>query len=123
VKELLAFLIVGLGTGICSGIFGIGGGIIMVPILVIFFGYQQHTATGTSLVAMLLPVGLLGVINYYNAGKLSSDNIKAGLIVAVGLFVGTYLGSLIALPLSESLLKKGFAVLLLAVAVKLWFSK
>ena len=107
-------------TGVSPG-FGVGGGIILVPILVLVLGYSQVTATGTSLVALLLPVGLLGVLNYYNAGKIDMNNIKVGLLIAAGMFVGTYAGSLIALPLSDSLLRKLFAVLLFGLAIRLWF--
>jgi uncharacterized membrane protein YfcA len=121
--QLATLLIAGLTAGICSGIFGIGGGIILVPILVVAFGYTQHAATGTSLVALLLPVGVLGAINYYKTGKIDASNIKAGLIIAAGIFVGTYIGSLIAVPMSESLLRKLFAVLLIAVAIRLLLTK
>jgi uncharacterized membrane protein YfcA len=119
--QTLPFLAIGVLAGVCSGIFGVGGGIILVPILVLVLGYSQVTATGTSLVALLLPVGLLGVLNYYNAGKIDMNNIKVGLLIAAGMFVGTYAGSLIALPLSDSLLRKLFAVLLFGLAIRLWF--
>lgn len=119
--QALSFFAVGAVAGVCSGIFGIGGGVIIVPILVLLFGYAQITATATSLVALLLPVGLLGVLSFYSAGKIDAGNIKAGLIIAVGIFGGTYIGSLIAIPMSDTLLRKLFAVLLFALAVRLWF--
>jgi uncharacterized membrane protein YfcA len=119
--ETLAFLATGALAGVCSGIFGIGGGVILVPMLVMAFGYAQITATGTSLVALLLPVGLLGVLNFYYAGKIDATNIKAGLLIAAGIFVGTYAGSLISIPMNENVLKKLFAVLLLALAIRMWF--
>lgn len=121
-KEAALFVFTGLTAGVCSGIFGIGGGVIIVPILVILFGYQQQTATGTSLVAMLLPVGVLGVLNYYQSDKINSTNIKAGLFIAAGMFFGAYLGSAIAMPLNETLLRKLFAGFLLVVAIRLWFA-
>lgn len=117
----LAFLACGFVAGICSGIFGIGGGVVLIPLLVFLFGYAQITATATSLVAMLLPVGILGVLNFYNAGKIDMSHIRVGLTMACGMFVGTYLGSLISIPLSDSLLRKLFAVFLAAVALRLWF--
>jgi uncharacterized membrane protein YfcA len=73
-------------------------------------------------VALLLPVGLGGVLSYYNAGKIDGSHIRAGLIVAAGVFVGGFFGSKLALLMSEQLLKRLFAVLLLVVAVKTWLS-
>ncbi len=113
----------GVLAGICAGIFGIGGGVIMVPILVLLFKYPQVTANGTSLVALLLPVGIFGVLEYYKAGKISGENIRLGLIIAVGLFLGTYLGAKLAVHVPVKLLGKLFSVFLLAVALKMFFAK
>jgi uncharacterized protein len=119
--ELVYLILTGLVAGVLSGMFGIGGGVVIVPMLVLLFGYTQQTASATSLVALLLPVGILGVWQYYGAGKLSPENIKFGLFVALGLFIGAFFGSKISLASSEETLRKGFAVLLVAVAVRLWF--
>jgi uncharacterized protein len=118
-------ILIGMGvfTGVLSGFFGIGGGIVMVPMLIFLMGYGQQTATGTSLVAMLLPVGILGVVQYYKAGKIGPAEIRAGLVLAIGIFVGAYFGSKLALQLPVALLKKAFACLLVFVAFKLWFQK
>jgi uncharacterized membrane protein YfcA len=118
----MTFILVGLAAGILSGMFGVGGGIIIVPALVFMASFSQVTAAGTSLVALLLPVGLGGVLSYYNAGKIDGSHIRAGLIVAAGVFVGGFFGSKLALLMSEQLLKRLFAVLLLVVAVKTWLS-
>ncbi len=112
---------IGILAGILAGFFGIGGGILIVPFLVLILGFSQHTANGTSLVALLAPVGIFGIIEYYKAGKIGIENIKAGLIIAAGMLAGVYLGSRGALTLSSTVLRKLFAVFLLLVAVKMWF--
>ena len=112
----------GVAAGIMAGLFGIGGGIILVPLLVFGFGYTQQTASGTSLVALLLPVGFFGVYEYYKAGKISSEHIKLGLIIAIGMFLGTYIGARIAVGLSPMILRRSFAVFIALVGLKLWFS-
>ena len=80
-----------------------------------------QSAVGTSLIALLLPVGLLGVIEYYRSGKISMENILIGLIIAGGLFAGAYFGAKIATHLSNDLLRKAFAVFMGIVAIHLWF--
>ena len=115
------FLITGFLAGILSGLFGIGGGLVIVPALIYFFKMPQATATGTSLVALLMPVGLLAVYEYYRLGKIQSDHIKWGLFVALGLFVGAFLGAKIAHRLPEEILRKSFAIVLILAAIKMWF--
>jgi uncharacterized membrane protein YfcA len=108
-------------TGIVSGLFGIGGGVILIPILVFLFNYKQQTASGTSLVAMLLPVGLLGVLQYLKSGLITYQNVKYGLMIGVGIFLGTYFGAVLAGHIGEVWLKKGFALILLIMAFRIWF--
>jgi uncharacterized membrane protein YfcA len=120
--NLFIFLFIGLCAGIASGLFGIGGGIIIVPALVLAAGFSQHAATATSLIALLLPVGALGVWKYYEAGKIAPENIYAGLIMAFGIFCGAYFGARISIALDEQLLRRFFAIFLLLVAAKLWFT-
>lgn len=115
----LVYLATGALGGILAGLFGIGGGIVIVPSLVLFASMSQKTATGTSLGALLLPVGLLGAIAYWRTGHV---DLKAALWVALGLFVGTYGGAVLAQTLTETVLKRAFAVLLVAVAVRLWIA-
>ena len=112
---------IGLVTGVFSGVFGVGGGVVLVPILVLLLRYPHIAATGTSLVALLLPVGLLGVLQYYNAGKLTGVEIRSGLVIAVGLFLGTYVGARIALGLPTDVLRKSFSVFLVLIAARLWW--
>ena len=100
-----------------SGVFGIGGGVVVVPGLVILLGYGQKTATGTSLLALLLPVGILAAISYARAGHV---NVRVGMLVALGIFLGTFTGAKFALGQSETFLRRGFALLLVALAVRLF---
>jgi uncharacterized membrane protein YfcA len=120
--QLIPILFIGVCAGIMSGLFGIGGGIILVPFLVLALGYPQQTASGTSLVALLLPVGIFGVYEYYKAGKIGPEHIRYGLLIAVGMFVGTYFGSRLAVVLPANTLRKMFAVFTAIVSVKIWFT-
>ena len=121
--QFIGCIVLGLLAGVASGLFGIGGGLILIPSLIFIFGFSQLTANGTSLVALLLPVGLLGVIEYHRSGKLSGDHIKLGLMIAIGMFVGTYVGARIATSLPQEILRKAFGVFLVLVAARLWFLK
>jgi len=110
----IGILIVGVLAGIMSGLFGIGGGIIMVPTLIAIFGMNMLDANATSLAAMLLPVGIFGVINYYKAGYI---NLKDSLWIALGLFGGSFFGAELAVSLDVNLLAKLYAAYLLWIAV------
>ncbi len=114
------FLVIGICAGILAGMFGVGGGLIVVPALIFFAGYSQVTATGTSLVALLMPIGLAGVWAFYAAGKINAMNIKIGLIISVGMFLGSYFGAKIAMGLPDYMLKRAFCVFLVIVAVRMW---
>lgn len=121
--DILWLSIIGLTAGVLAGLFGIGGGILIVPALILLLDMPAHTATGTSLIALLLPVGLLGVINHYQNGTISGDHIRYGLILAIGLFFGTYAGSKLALSLSREGLQRAFAVFLFLLALYMYFKK
>ncbi|WP_243345438.1 sulfite exporter TauE/SafE family protein [Parabacteroides sp. FAFU027] len=110
----IGIFVVGLLAGVMSGLFGIGGGIVMVPALIAFFGMEMLNANATSLAAMLLPVGVLGVITYYKAGLI---NLKESLWIALGLFAGSFGGAELATRVDVSLLSKLYALFLLYVAV------
>ncbi|MBM4170909.1 MAG: sulfite exporter TauE/SafE family protein [Ignavibacteria bacterium] len=118
--EIIILLIIGLAAGIVSGVLGIGGGIVVIPMLVGFLGYSQKDAQGTSLGLLLLPIGILAVMNYYNAGHI---NLKAVGIMVITFVIGSYLSSLYALELPEATLKKIFAVFLFLYAIKLFLDK
>lgn len=113
-------ILIGLSAGVCSGLFGIGGGIIIVPLLVFFLKIPQQMATATSLMALLLPTGALGLWHYYQKGFLTGDNIKIGFFIAAGLFIGAFFGAKIATSLQSGTLTKIFAVFLVVIAVRLW---
>jgi len=117
-QTLFILLLIGLGAGVLSGVIGIGGGIVIVPALVYFIGFSQKTAQGTSLAILLLPIGLLGVLQFYKAGYV---DIKVTAVIALAFFIGSYFGSRIALTVSQEILKKSFAVLLLVIGIKMLF--
>ena len=115
----LIFIIIGVLAGILSGLFGIGGGVVIVPALIMIAGLAPIAATGTSLGALLLPVGALGAWEYYRRGDL---NIRASLLIAIGLFFGAWLGAKLAQHMTPTQLKRAFAVFLVLIAGRMWFS-
>ncbi len=117
-QTLLLLLLVGLLSGALSGLIGVGGGIIIVPALILILGYSQQQAQGTSLGLLLLPVGLLAVWNYYKKGYI---DIKVVLIMSIAFVVGGWLGSKLALNISQTSLKRVFAWVLVAIATKMLF--
>jgi uncharacterized membrane protein YfcA len=119
-SQFFVFAAIGLTAGIGSGLFGIGGGVIIVPLLVFFIGLGQKTASATSLVAMILPVGILGVWQYYKAGVITTTHIRMGLLISVGMFLGTLVGSKLSLALPTKIISRGFALLLVYVSIRLW---
>lgn len=113
----MAFLLnvlIGIFAGVFSGFFGIGGAVILVPALVYVFKFSQHFAQGTALAALLLPVGILAVIKYYQAGNV---NIKTAVFISLGFFVGGFIGASIAHLVPQLLLRRMFGVLLLCVSI------
>lgn len=120
--QIFIATIIGLSAGFASGLFGIGGGVIIVPLLLYFFNYQQQTATATSLVALVLPVGIFGIINYYRAGFIQTENIRLGLVIALVMFLGTFLGSKFATIIHSATLTKMFSIFLILIAVRLWLT-
>uniref|UniRef100_UPI00374DD607 TSUP family transporter n=1 Tax=Ferruginibacter sp. TaxID=1940288 RepID=UPI00374DD607 len=109
IQTLIILIMIGILAGMLGGMVGVGGGIIIVPALVFFLGFSQKMAQGTSLGILLLPVGLLGVIQYY---KLGFVDLRVVLIISVGFFFGSFLGSKLALSLSQETMKKIFAIIL-----------
>jgi len=118
--EIIKFIILGLAGGVMSGVFGIGGAVIIVPALVFLFGFDQKMAQGTTLAMLLPPVGLLGVWQYYQSGNV---NFRAAGILCVGLFVGAYFGGYLANQFSSDTLRKIFGVALLLISIKMIFGK
>ncbi len=112
--------IIGLAAGLLGGMFGLGGAIIIIPALVMLSGYSQQMAQGTTLMMMVLPVGGLAAFQYYQKGFV---DVKAAIIMAVFFFAGGYFGAKYATSIPQDILKKTFAVLLVGIAVKMWFEK
>lgn len=110
----LLFLGIGLAAGLAAGFFGVGGGILIVPALTFLAGFTQERAIGTSLAVLLPPVGLLAVMEYYRHGNV---DLKAGILVAGGLILGAWLGSLEARKVPEVWLKVSFGVFLTLVGI------
>jgi uncharacterized membrane protein YfcA len=116
---IFIFIVIGLAAGVLAGLFGIGGGILIVPALILVARMAPITATGTSLGSLLLPVGALGAYEYYRHGHV---NVRAAIWVALGLFVGAYFGAKVANQIPQLYLKRMFAVFLVIVAGRLWLS-
>ena len=116
----MLYILIGVAAGVLSGLFGIGGGVVIVPALLYVARMSQITATGTSLGALLLPVGALGAWEYYRTGDL---DVRAALMIAIGLFFGAFFGAKLAHLLTAVQLKRAFAVFLVLVAVRIWTSK
>lgn len=114
---VVQLLLIGLVAGIAGGMFGIGGGAIMVPAMVLLLGMDQKLATGTSLAAQVLPIGVLGAAVYYQKGNL---NIRDGVLIAIGLVVGNLLGAMFANQpyITSELMKKLYGIFLLAIGLR-----
>lgn len=116
----LLYLAIGVAAGILAGIFGVGGGILIVPALILLAKFSPQLATGTSLGVLLMPVGILGAWTYYKEGNI---RFTVSLWIGLGLFVGAFFGARIAQQLSPLVLKRAFAVFLAVVALRMWFAK
>ncbi|ERT05803.1 sulfite exporter TauE/SafE family protein [Lyngbya aestuarii BL J] len=118
--QMIAFLMLGLATGTISGLIGIGGGVLLTPALVYFFGFSQHYAQGTTLALLVPPIGLLAAWTYYQEGYV---NIKVALLICIGFFLGGFLGGKLAGLIPELYLKRIFGVAMLIVGFKMILSK
>lgn len=116
----LVLLAIGLGAGLLAGMFGIGGGLIIVPALIFLVGLGEVEAIGTSLAALIPPVGLLGAAEYYRTGHIS---IRYAALIAVGLFIGAYFGARVTIALPEQLVRRLFAALLIVMGVRMLVAK
>jgi len=115
-QVVLILVLIGLASGMLSGLVGVGGGIIIVPALVFFLGFTQHQAQGTSLGLLLLPVGILAVLNYYKQGHI---DIKVIAIMSIAFVLGGWLGSKLSLVLPDVIIKRIFAIILFYAAFKM----
>lgn len=117
---LLILLAVGLAAGFLSGMVGIGGGIIIVPVLVYFLGFTQHQAQGTTLFMFLLPIGILGVMNYHKQGYV---DYKTALIICTTFVFGSYFGSKLSISLDQKMVKQIFGAIIILLGAKMLFWK
>ena len=118
--NIFLFLLLGLITGIFSGLIGIGGAIIIIPSLVLIFGMTQHMAQGTTLALMVPPIGLLAAWTYYKAGYI---DFKVAALICLGFFVGGFIGARFVADIPDLLLRRIFGVVLLLAALKMIFLK
>jgi len=117
---IITLLIIGVLAGVLSGLVGVGGGLVMIPLMILLLGYSQHEAQGTSLAVLAIPVTFLAAYNYYSEGYI---NWKFALVIAVGFVVGGFFGSKLAISIDQAMLKKIFGVILLIAAFKMFFGK
>lgn len=117
---ILWAVVTGVAVGILSGLVGIAGGAVLVPILLYGFKMNQRVAQGTTLAVLLPPTGLLAFMKYYKAGN---ADLKIGLLIALGLFVGGYFGGTWAQKVPDLVLRRIFAVVLAITALKMFFQK
>ncbi len=120
VNTFFILIFIGITAGILSGMIGLGGGVVMIPMMVMMLAMDQKMAQGTSIAIMLPPIGILAVYNYYKQGYV---NIKYAAVIAGAFIIGGFFGSKLAIALPSDIVKKIFAVLLVAVAVKMFVSK
>mgnify|MGYP001170770633 CR=1 FL=1 len=113
-------IVIGFLAGMLSGFVGVGGGILIIPLLIIFLGLEQHYAQGTTLFAMLPPIGILAAMNYYKAGYVKWEY---ALVIACTFVIGGYFGSKLSLSLPTSTVRRVFGIIMLIGSFKLIFSK
>ncbi len=119
-KQIIVFMLIGLAAGVLSGLIGIGGGVLIIPTLVFLLGFSQHMAEGTTLAAMVPPIGILAAYVYYQNGNV---DIKAAGFIALGFVVGGLFGAKIAHQLGSDSLRKIFGVVLILMGIKMLWPK
>jgi len=116
ILTVIALVIIGLFAGILSGLVGVGGGILIIPLLIILLGFTQHQAQGTALFVMLPPIGILAALNYYKEGFVKYEY---ALVIALAFVLGGYFGSKLAISLPEQIVRRVFGLVMLMGAIKL----
>jgi uncharacterized membrane protein YfcA len=109
---------IGLIAGLLGGVFGLGGAIVIIPALAMLLGYSQQMAQGTALMMMVFPVGALAAFQYHQKGFV---DVKVSLLLALFFFIGGYFGAKFATSIPQEILKKAFAIMLVCIAVNMWF--
>jgi len=120
VMTIVILALTGVAAGFMGGMVGVGGGIVMVPAMVFFLGVSQQSAQGTSLAVLMVPVSAVAVYNYYKAGEV---NFRYAFVIALFFIVGGYFGSKLAIRIDQAVIRKLFAVFMILVAVKMFFTK
>jgi len=119
-NQALICVFIGLVAGIFGGLFGIGGAVVIIPLLLFFFGFDQHLAQGTTLMAMVPPIGLLAALKYYREGNVK---LALAMFIALGFFVGGFIGATLAHKIEPTLMRRMFGGLMLVIAVRMIFGK
>lgn len=120
ILTILGLLFLGLLAGYFSGLIGIGGGVIIVPALILLFGFAQHRAQGTTLAMLIPPIGILAVADYYKKGFV---DVKTALLLCAGFVIGGYLGGRFAVHMPEATLRRIFSIVLILIGIRLFFFK
>ena len=120
ISTCIILIVIGILAGILSGVVGVGGGLIIIPLLIILLGLSQHEAQGTSLAVMLPPIGILAAINYHKAGFVKWEY---AMIIAITFIIGGYFGSKYAVSLRPEIVKRVFGIVMLIGALKMIFGK
>jgi hypothetical protein len=115
---VIALFALGIFAGYVSGIVGIGGGVVIVPALVLIFGFSQHTAQGTTLALLIPPIGIFAAMSYYQKGFV---DVKSAIIICIGFIIGGLLGGKMAVDIPENVLRKIFAALLIILGIRMFF--
>jgi len=118
--QLVLFVLLGALAGVLAGLLGIGGAVLVVPMLVYGFGWEQHMAQGTTLAMLIPPIGILAAWQYYQAGHV---DLKVAGLLCLGFFIGGYFGGLFANQLPAPVLRKIFGVVLLLISLKMIIGK
>lgn len=118
--DIIIYVIIGIAAGTLSGLFGIGGGIIIIPSLVFLKGFTQLKAQGTSLIAMLPPVGIFAFIQYYKKGN---TDLYAGIIICIAMIISAKFGGQLANILPMNIMKKAFGIFVILVGIKTFLGK
>lgn len=118
--NIIFYLILGVIAGIFGGFFGIGGGTILIPAFIYLLGFTQHQAQGTTLAAMIPPIGLLAALRYWQMGNVK---LQVAIFICLGFFIGGWFGADIAHRIPDLLLKRLFGAFLLLISLRMIFAK
>ncbi len=116
----IAFILTGLLVGVLGGMVGVGGGIILIPILVYFFGFSQHMAQGTSTAMLLPPIGILAAWTYYKNGMV---DVKVTALLCAGFVLGGLFGAQFAVAMPKEILRRSFGCILFGISLKMMLGK